>query len=238
MSLTSKIREYVKAIGSGVFNAAKNYTDDQIRTMSESAITIDADLSSSSENPVQNKIIKNALDSKADNSSIPTKISDLTDDSNFLKQSDLPNIPTKTSELTNDAGFLTQHQDISTLQGKNLSTPLSINGVMVNTVEGALNALLLSIAIQYSVMPQASSANAGRIIQYIGETNNNYTNGYFYKNILENNTYFWQQVNVQPGTQAESLSRDKNTFVDAEGNILLDSNNKQFIVVSQYNTSE
>lgn len=53
-------------------------------------VTIDTALSGISTNPVQNKIIKEALDTKAD-----------TDD-----------IPTKTSELTNDSGFLTSHQSL------------------------------------------------------------------------------------------------------------------------------
>lgn len=53
-------------------------------------VTIDTALSGISTNPVQNKIIKEALDAKAD-----------TDD-----------IPTKTSELTNDSGFLTTHQSL------------------------------------------------------------------------------------------------------------------------------
>ena len=53
-------------------------------------VTIDTALSGISINPVQNKVIKEALDVKAD-----------TDD-----------IPTKTSELTNDSGFLTSHQSL------------------------------------------------------------------------------------------------------------------------------
>lgn len=53
-------------------------------------VTIDTALSGISTNPVQNKVIKEALDVKAD-----------TDD-----------IPTKTSELTNDSGFLTSHQSL------------------------------------------------------------------------------------------------------------------------------
>lgn len=53
-------------------------------------VTIDTALSGTSTNPVQNKVIKEALDTKAD-----------TDD-----------IPTKTSELTNDSGFLTTHQSL------------------------------------------------------------------------------------------------------------------------------
>ena len=38
---------------------------------------------------------------------IPTKTSQLTNDSGFITASDIPTIPTKTSELTNDSGFLT-----------------------------------------------------------------------------------------------------------------------------------
>lgn len=53
-------------------------------------VTIDTALSGTSTNPVQNKVIKEALDTKADTSSLPTK----------------------TSELTNDSGFLTTHQSL------------------------------------------------------------------------------------------------------------------------------
>lgn len=38
---------------------------------------------------------------------IPTKTSDLTNDSGFITASDIPTIPTKTSQLTNDSGFIT-----------------------------------------------------------------------------------------------------------------------------------
>ena len=41
-------------------------------------------------------------------STIPTKTSDLTNDSNFITSSDLPTVPTKTSQLTNDSNFLTE----------------------------------------------------------------------------------------------------------------------------------
>lgn len=48
-------------------------------------ITIDDALSTSSENPVQNKVITTALNAKADTSAIPTKTSDLQNDSGFLE---------------------------------------------------------------------------------------------------------------------------------------------------------
>ena len=83
------------------------------------------------------KLVKDSLDNKADSSSVPTKTSDLTNDSGFLTShqdisgkansadlatvattgaySDLtgtPTIPTNVSDLTNDAGYLTQHQSL------------------------------------------------------------------------------------------------------------------------------
>lgn len=59
-------------------------------------VTIDSGLSDTSKNPVQNKVITEALNNKADKTAIPTK----------------------TSQLTNNSGFLTQHQDISHLASK------------------------------------------------------------------------------------------------------------------------
>lgn len=49
-------------------------------------ITIDDSLSTTSENPVQNKVITVALNDKADTSAVPTKTSDLNNDSGFLTE--------------------------------------------------------------------------------------------------------------------------------------------------------
>jgi hypothetical protein len=38
---------------------------------------------------------------------VPTNTSDLTNDSGFITEEDIPAIPTKTSELQNDSGFVT-----------------------------------------------------------------------------------------------------------------------------------
>jgi hypothetical protein len=54
-------------------------------------VTVDDALSGSSTNPVQNKVIKAALDEKANASDVPTK----------------------TSDLQNDSGYLTQHQSLT-----------------------------------------------------------------------------------------------------------------------------
>lgn len=49
-------------------------------------ITVDDALSTTSENPVQNKVITNTLSTKADTSAIPTNTSDLNNDSGFLTE--------------------------------------------------------------------------------------------------------------------------------------------------------
>ena len=56
----------------------------------------------------------------AEKSELPTKTSDLTNDSGFITINDVPEVtvPTKVSELENDEGYLTEHQDISHLATK------------------------------------------------------------------------------------------------------------------------
>ena len=83
----------------------------------------------------------------------------------------IPTVPTNVSAFTNDAGYLTQHQDISGKQD----------------------------TIQYSTMPTASSETVGKVVQYIGTTDNTYTKGYFYIGITDGTNYDWQQLNVQQG---------------------------------------
>lgn len=55
--------------------------------------------------------------------------------------------------------------------------------------------------MQYSTVPTAGADTVGKIIQYTGTTDSNYTNGYFYKGIstTEGNetTYSWSNVGVQ-----------------------------------------
>lgn len=55
---------------------------------------------------------------------------------------------------------------------------------------------------QIATLPTAASTNEGAIYQYIGTTDANYTNGYFYKCVSDGATptpaYSWIQINVQP----------------------------------------
>ena len=61
-------------------------------------------------------------------------------------------------------------------------------------------------AIQVSTMPTAAVGELDKIYQYVGTTDANYTNGYFYKCVSDGQdpaTYSWTQTDVQP--QASGL---------------------------------
>lgn len=70
-------------------NVVLNFTLPRGKDGKDGGITVDAALSDTSINPVQNKVVKAAIDSVA--ASVPTKVSD----------------------LPNDAGYLTQHQSLA-----------------------------------------------------------------------------------------------------------------------------
>lgn len=55
--------------------------------------------------------------------------------------------------------------------------------------------------VQYTTMPTAKRILRGRIVQYVGETNENYTNGYFYKCTVKDETFVWEPAIVIPETE-------------------------------------
>ncbi len=64
---------------------------------------------------------------------------------------------------------------------------------------------------QVSIMPTATADNSGAIVQYVGATNANYTNGYFYKCVSDGGVtpaYSWEKMQVSDGgdtIQVETL---------------------------------
>lgn len=80
-------------------NAVLNFTIPRGNPGADGGVTVDAELSDTSTNPVQNKVVKTNMDSLYNN--LMTKLN--------MYRSELP---TKVSELENDAGYLTQHQSL------------------------------------------------------------------------------------------------------------------------------
>ena len=69
----------------------------------------------------------------------------------------------------------------------------------INQLQGSL--LDKEDRFRYNVIPPANASIDGVIIEYIGATNANYTNGYFYQCVeypVGSGTYIWTQKNVQP----------------------------------------
>lgn len=80
-------------------NVVLNFTLPRGKDGADGGVTVDAELSDTSTNPVQNKVVKTNMDSLYNN--LMTKLN--------MYRSELP---TKVSELENDAGYLTQHQSL------------------------------------------------------------------------------------------------------------------------------
>lgn len=70
--------------------------------------------------------------------------------------------------------------------------------------------------IQVESMPMATESDLGKVLQYIGTTNLNYTNGYFYKCVYKNNLYLWEQQNVQPDATGQTIQVDTMPTASAE----------------------
>ena len=103
------------------------------------SVTVDSALSTTSENPVQNKVITGALNNKADTSSlstvatsgsysdlsnkpsIPSSSSDLSDGSNIVKKSSTTGLIKNDGSIDTNT-YLTQHQDVSTWTSQTIAT--------------------------------------------------------------------------------------------------------------------
>lgn len=115
-------------------------------------VTIDDELSTTSENPVMNRVITAALALKAAIADIPTKLSQLLNDSGYQTAAQVQTaitaaVPTKTSDLTNDSGFQTAAQvqaAIAPLQSKAIT---DTGGYFTtDTVDGALQEIGAELA--------------------------------------------------------------------------------------------
>ena len=76
------------------------------------------------------------------------------------------------------------------------------------TSNGIYNALKNVKSIQYDEIPTPSTNWENKIIEYVGETTENYINGYFYKCIDEEGTFTWKNIPVQDGSTASEIQFD------------------------------
>lgn len=86
---------------------------------------------------------------------------------------------------------------------------------------------------QATVMPEASANNVNTIIQYIGETNENYTQGYFYicteetvmVDGVSTTIYKWEQIQVQDSGNSENIDLSNYYTKEEINNVIAEINN-------------
>ena len=93
----------------------------------------------------------NELKTNVNNINVPTKTSQLTNDSGYITNSDIPFIPTKVSQLTNDSNYVTQTEMTDAIAGAVSGGTVDLTGYQKSrdtnltttdkTVVGAINEL-------------------------------------------------------------------------------------------------
>lgn len=161
-------------------------------------ITVDSSLNSNSTNPVQNKIVKQAIDQCAPIShthtvnevtsiaqvaktgsyndlthkpTIPTKVSQLINDKSYVQQSELP---TKLSAFENDSGFIDTTVDnlVNYYTKTNTYSKTEVNN-LINTIP------TMSIKIVDS-LPETGSSKYIYLVSAAATENNNYYNEFLW----------------------------------------------------------
>lgn len=105
-------------------NVVLNFTLPRGKDGADGGVTVDAELSDTSTNPVQNKVVKTNIDA------LFTKIKTNLD---IISS----NLPTKVSALENDAGYLTQHQSLDDYAKKNTANTWSAQQSFKQVLLGA-----------------------------------------------------------------------------------------------------
>ena len=67
-----------------------------------------------------------------------------------------------------------------------------------NAEGGGDSGLIDKIIVKSATIPEAGEDYVGAVYQYVGETGT-YTHGYIYECVVEDNTYSWVRIDVQPG---------------------------------------
>ena len=103
----------------------------------------------------------------------------------------------------NDATSKKYVDDQDALKVDKVNDPLKIYGTDDQGNQFAYNKEEVGQIIQVEELPTADITNVNKIYQYIGETNQNYTNGVFYKNVAMTITEQW--VSFEPSTIAGTV---------------------------------
>ena len=60
-----------------------------------------------------------------------------------------------------------------------------------------LPSLLQGMSVQLAEMPDADESQLGRVLQYVGETDETFTNGRFYTCVQSGSSYAWTEISTE-----------------------------------------
>lgn len=106
-----------------------------------------------------------------------------------------------------------------------------IQGVAYTVIDSDARAAIQTLAegldaknaiFQYSTMPTAASTNVGQIVQFVGTSTSDYTNGYFYKCIADSGagTYVWEAIPTQEAANIFQVSTTAELEAIEDGQIV------------------
>lgn len=138
------------------------------------SIEVDNKLSTTSENPVQNKVITAELNKKAETGAIPTKLSQLTDNVGFAKQADVeagyqPKGDYVTDDKLSSKGYATEKYVDDALEGKQ-DTIEDLDSIRSGAGKGA-TAVQPSALEDYATTQQLTelSAQVGKVSERVDD---------------------------------------------------------------------
>lgn len=106
-----------------------------------------------------------------------------------------------------------------------LSNKPQINGTTLNGNKTSSD-LGLQEAFQLSEMPTADAEYEGKVVQYVGESTQDYTSGFFYQCVSDGEdpaTYSWVEKSVQAGGSGETYTAGDGINISVENEISTDN---------------
>lgn len=191
-----------------------------------SDVVVDDEISDTSTNPVQNKVIKGALDNKVD---VVAGKQLSTEDFTTEEKNKLANAVTDVSGK------------VDKVPGKQLSTEDYTTAEKEKVANAITDVSDKQDIFQYTTMPTPSQELLGKVVQYIGESTEDYYLGFVYRCEYDGLNYFWRNIPVQTVIQRHGIVNPISGFVPDRGYLMFgegfsvnDDENANQTVIEQY----
>lgn len=214
------------------WSQSDNTKDDFIKNKPNIPTVNDAILTIQKNGTTIDTFTANASTDKTINISVPTKTSDLTNDGDRDGLDREYILHTKHSELYQ--GNMIFDNEVYVADDNHLGYMLEDTSLPYPFVNLLKIANTIELTAQDTI-PTATSYYLGKVYQYTGATNANYTHGYFYQCVSDgaaSPTYSWERIDVQPSGGGGTV-----TDVQVDGTSILSSGVANLVTNTAYNAS-